>query len=49
MAVGTAAYGGVVSLDEALFTVIAEQGTDLITRLQATKHTSIPHHRGLAT
>lgn len=47
LAVGPAAYSGGVSLNEALFTVITEQGIDLVARLHGPKHTSILHHRGL--
>lgn len=47
LAVGSAAYGGGVSLDEALLAVIAEQRADLISRLQGPEHTSILHHGGL--
>lgn len=47
LAVGPAAYGGGVPLDEARFTVIAEQGADLVTRLHGSKQASIFDHRGL--
>lgn len=48
-AVGLAAYDWAVSLDETLFTVIANQGIDLVARLLDTKHLSMLHYRGLAT
>lgn len=49
LAIGSAANGGGVSLDEALFTVITDQGVDLIARLHDAKHSSILHHRRLPT
>lgn len=47
LAVGPAAYSGAESLDEALFTVITQQGVDLVARLHGPKDTSVLHHRGL--
>lgn len=49
LAIGPAAYSRSMSLDEALFTVIAEQRVDLIARFHGPKHSSILHHGGLAT
>lgn len=48
LAVGTAAYGGAVSLDVALFTVISDQRVDLVARLHGSKHSSVLHYRRLA-
>lgn len=47
LAVGPAAYGGDVPLDEARFTVIAAQGVDLVTRLHGSKQAGILDHGGL--
>lgn len=49
LAVGPAAHGGGVSLDEAFFAVIPDQGADLIPSLGGPKHLSTPHHGGLPT
>lgn len=49
LAIGLAVYGGGVPLDEARFTVIAEQGVDLVTRLHGSKQASILDHRWLPT
>ena len=48
LAVVTAADGGHVSLDEAMFAVVAHQGVDLVARLHGAKHPGISHNRGLA-
>lgn len=47
LAIGPTAYSGGVSLDESLFTVITEQGIDLVARLRGSEHASIFQHRGL--
>lgn len=48
LAAGAAADGWGVSLDEALFAVIADQGVDLIAGLLCAKHFGVLHQRRLA-
>lgn len=49
LAVGAAADGGRVPLDEARLAVVAEQGVDLVAGLHGAEQAGVLDHRGLPT